>query len=367
MKIGIDANSLTRDFNNGTKRYAMELISSLAQIDKKNSYVLFASEKIKIPSQKNFKQVTLPRYPIFKRQIVLPLLIKNEKLDIFHNLDPFGPVLLRHNKMITTVHDLDLSVVYPTYLSIGYFFKRCYSEISKYFTLINSKVLVFDSKSIMIDFKHFYPRFFYKKTVRLVSLAQSSFFKLSKLNKNPKEYFLCMGDFSPRKNIETVFKSYLLLNSKYKNSYKLYLITSTSKEAKRFKEMAKKYLITSHLKIFIAPTDVEVRSLYQSAICFIYPSTYEGFGLPILEAMACGCPVITSNYGAMKEVSGGAGVLVDAKDPVNISNSMLGLIENSKLRKKLVMLGLNRAKKFSWNKTAKQTLYVYKSLHSLRS
>ena len=103
-------------------------------------------------------------------------------------------------------------------------------------------------------------------------------------------------------------------------------------------------------------------ALYSGAQAFIYPSLYEGFGLPILEAMACGCPVVTSNLGSMKEIAGEAAILVDPVSISGIANGIAKIVGDSKTRNRLINEGQRRNLEFSWEKTAFQTLDIYRSL-----
>ena len=100
--------------------------------------------------------------------------------------------------------------------------------------------------------------------------------------------------------------------------------------------------------------------LYSGAVCLLFPSLYEGFGLPILEAMACGCPVITSNLGSMAEVAGDAAILVDPNSPVAIADGIKSLLDDSALRDAMTAKGHARVKQFSWRTAAEQTLTVYR-------
>jgi len=120
--------------------------------------------------------------------------------------------------------------------------------------------------------------------------------------------------------------------------------------------------LESKVKILGYVDKNDLAALYSSAKVFIYPSLYEGFGLPILEAMNCGCPVVTSNRGSMKEIAGEAAVLVDPESAENIASGISKLNRNSKLRQEMAIKGLKRAGDFSWEKTALQTLEVYHRL-----
>lgn len=360
MKIGVDANSLTRNFRDGTRRYTEELFNALAKIDKKNEYVFFASKKIKIPNQKNFKQITIPSFPFLKRQFYLPLFAWKQNLDVFHHIDPYGSILLANQKSVVTVHDVYLEKTYPTYRSIKYFIKRYYSELARYFVLKQSKVILVVSKSTTSDMNKSLYKFLKDKIIKVTPLAPATFFKPKKqIKDNVSGYFLCMGSFTPRKNIKSVFKSYSLLDDFYKKNHKLFIIVSTKSESKHFELLANYYSINENISIVTSPSDNKVRSLYQNSMCFIYPSTYEGFGLPILEAMACGCPVITTNYGSTKEVAGAAAILIDPLDTNQIKKQMKRIIETPQLRQRLRIDGLKQVKKFSWTETARKTLNAY--------
>ena len=109
-------------------------------------------------------------------------------------------------------------------------------------------------------------------------------------------------------------------------------------------------------------SDELVALFYSKANVFVYPSHYEGFGLPVLEAMTLGAPVVTSNTSSLPEVAGDAALLIDPNDPIHLANAVLKVISDSQLRNELIQKGKARAKLFSWDKTAQETLNAYKSL-----
>ena len=148
-----------------------------------------------------------------------------------------------------------------------------------------------------------------------------------------------------------------------KENYYIYVVVSNLHTKKYLENIAIKYNIHNRIKYFFLPQTKKLIGLYQKATCFIYPSLYEGFGLPILEAMACSCPVITSNYGATKEVAANAAYLVNPKSIKSIAKAMKVIATDKILRNKLINLGLQRVKKFSWEKTAWETLKVYNSVY----
>ena len=123
------------------------------------------------------------------------------------------------------------------------------------------------------------------------------------------------------------------------------------------------YLPTNEKIIYLDYVKREnLPSLYSKAKLFIYPSLYEGFGLPVLEAMACGCPVITSNVSALNEIAGDAALFIDPNNHQSIAQGIKQVLENNNLRKEMTIKGLQQAKKFSWDRCAKETLKVYEEL-----
>jgi len=361
MKIGIDANPLTTPFPCGTKSYAQDLLENLARIDKKNEYVIFVTKKVEIPNQKNFRLVKLPNFfPILKKQLFIPYFVKKEKIDIFHNLEPYGSIFLNHPKIITTVHDLRLDTTYP-FLS-KYLLNRLCCELAR--------------------------KLVFKKSIKLLTVSNTTKKELSRLLNNKKDLetktvyngynnkfmnykniknkngILCMGDFAIRKNISRVIEAYSALPSKIKNKHPLKIVASTQRAGNDFLTLANKHKIGKYARVYAAISDTRLAQLYNHSLVFVYPSLYEGFGIPILEAMACGCPVVTSNYGAMKEIAGDSSYLVNPKSTVDISKAVQNIVENPRLLEYLKRNGLKRAKMFSWEKTARKTLELYNKVYN---
>lgn len=360
MKIGIDGLLLTIPFPCGTKNYAYELINQLAKIDKKNEYFIFATKNVKIPKQKNFNFIKVPNIsPVLKRQIIQPLLVKSQKVDIFHYLEPYGSIIHKHPKIVTTVHDVDLSNTYPLKRDP---LKRINGEILKYFTFKNSKVFITPSKTVKKEFRNVYKN----SSVYTIKEGVGSNFKVIKnIRKKGDNFFLAMGDFAPRKNITKTLEAYLLLPASFKKKYKLVIIASTSHAKEKFEEDSQKLGISHYVKVLKNVPRKRLIELYNKAVCFLYPSLYEGFGLPILEAMACGCPVITSNYGAMKELAGNCAYLINPKSATQIADAMKKVANSKRAYDGLRKRGLQRAKLFSWKETARQTLNVYSKLYRI--
>lgn len=169
-----------------------------------------------------------------------------------------------------------------------------------------------------------------------------------------KPYILFVGSIEPRKNLTRMINSWIKLPERYKKEYDLIIV---GKKNWIFKDVIIKKE-NSIKQLGYIPDDVLIR-LYSMAKAFVYPSLFEGFGLPVLEAMACGTPVITSNCSALPEVGGEAVLYVDPKNEENITTKMIELLDNKSLQEELTMKGLSRSKLFTWENTATKTIKLF--------
>jgi len=168
------------------------------------------------------------------------------------------------------------------------------------------------------------------------------------------DYLLSVATLEPRKNLKRIIEAFKMLKTK---NLKLVITGKPGWEDLNtlgFKKGNNNTIFTGYLK-----KREDLAALYSQALGLVYPSLYEGFGLPILEAMKCGCPVLTSNISSMPEVAGQAAILVDPLDVEEIARGLSELVNNQDLRKSLAKKGLAQVKKFSWEKTAQETLKVY--------
>lgn len=357
MKIGIDGTPLSTPFPCGTRHYAENLLKAISKIDKKNQYYIYSSKEVDIPKQRNFHLVLIPRIPIMKKQLFLAVLASRDKLDIFHYLEPFGSIFLRHPKIITTIHDLYLGQTYP--YNSKYLINRIYCEIIRRVVAKNTSFFITDTESIKRELELYTKTLGIRKKIETIPLSPDKIFRRVITKRSKTNFFLCMGDFSKRKNVRRIFMAFSSFGRTLKNEYGLKLLISTKAEGKHFKEMARDLKISKYVQILVDVSNRQLRNYYNNAIAFVYPSLYEGFGLPILEAMACGCPVITSDYGAMKEVAGKAAILVHPTSVDSIAGAMYKISRVGLFRRRIIQKGLRRVKIFSWNRTAKSTLAVY--------
>ena len=309
-----------------------------------------------------------PNIRIFLGSFLIKKILNNENY-ILHNLDNLGPFLLRQNntKNILTIHDIS-PVLFPKIHNsiIKFNFKRILPLLIK-----NTDLIIADSYSTKKDLEHYFK--VNKEKINVIHLGvDSSFFYprahlkkfLNKYDlKNP--YLLYLGDDNPRKNLKNLILAY---NNIYKEiSQDLVLAGPINQDKLKafIKKIDKENKLSKRI-ITLGYVDYEdLPVLYSAASAFIFPSLYEGFGLPPLEAMACGTPVIVSKNSSIPEVVGDAGLYINNPlNPEEISKIISILLDDDKLQKIMKNKGLKRAKNFSWENTINKTLKVYEEVYN---
>ncbi|MEM8638280.1 MAG: glycosyltransferase [Cyanobacteria bacterium P01_G01_bin.54] len=177
-----------------------------------------------------------------------------------------------------------------------------------------------------------------------------------------KPYFLFVGTIEPRKNIETIIHAFNCLKQKHRLPHQLILVGRKGWKYKPIFDLISRSCYSSSIHYFNYVEDSKLVVLYKEADILLYPSWYEGFGLPILEAMTFKTPVITSNTSSLPEVAGDAALMIDPNNTHELIESILSIVEDEHLREKLIMKGVEHTKRFSWSQTALQVLDAYKTL-----
>jgi glycosyltransferase involved in cell wall biosynthesis len=178
----------------------------------------------------------------------------------------------------------------------------------------------------------------------------------------PKEYILHVGTLEPRKNLVRLVEAYYQVRQEVSPPVpKLVLAGAAGWSFRQVFERIKALDLSEDVTVLGRVDDLLLPALYNGALLFVYPSLYEGFGLPVLEAMACGIPVITSNISSLPEVAGDAGLVVDPADKQALAEAIGKLIGDQGLREAFSIAGLQRAKLFSWERAARQTLSIYEN------
>lgn len=383
MRIGIDATQIgiSTEDRGGVYHYVLYLIQALRDIDRENEYVLsftFFRRKHFANYQEvrrrlgnggdNFK-VVLSRCPnLLLFPLRLPIDFFTGSLDVFHGPAHFvAPVF--SGKAVVTIHDFDFLRIPHCLDSQWVKFKDKYTRLSVQRAAMIIAVSHFMKDEIVAELG------VQKDKVRVVYHGVSPKFipirderilnRLREKYQIKDRYILFVGGFNPNKNLLRLLEGYRELSGYTTHDYCL-VITGTKKSIMSTFNviMQKVYDLGLQKRIIFTGyvSDEELPALYSGADFFIFPSIYEGFGMPVVEAMACGTPVITSNVCSLPEVAGDAALLVDPYSSSSIAEGMHKLLLDNHLRKDLVSRGFERAKLFTWEKTARETLKVYKEV-----
>ena len=367
MKIGIDVSQIV--YGTGVSRYTEELVKNLVRIDSNNQYILFFSslrQKIfnfqfsifnKNVIIKNFKLPPTLLDLLWNRWHVVDIENFMGQIDIFHSSDWTQPPAKA--KKVTTVHDVSF-LRYPE--SFPQKIIEVHQRRLKWVKKECDRVIV-DSRTTKDDLVRLLG--FNEKRIRVVYLGVDKLkVQSAKLKVKEGNYFLYIGTLQPRKNLLRLIRAFgeirdregvkLVIGGK-----KGWLYEEIFEEVKRLNLQDKVIF-----KGFVS--EEEKISLMQNALAFVYPSLYEGFGMPVLEAMSAGCPVITSNISSLPEVAGKAALLVNPHKTEEIVSAMKKVMIDSALRRELSEKGRKQANKFTWKKTAQETLKVYQELYDYR-
>mgnify|MGYP001060769793 CR=1 FL=1 len=381
MRVGFDATNILG--HSGIRTYTRELVLALASEFPEDEFVLFTtfSSSKKTPLQKFFggyPNITItgglphPRMLGDSLRRVTELTesiawwIHEVKLDFVHLTDPYGTPALP-GSFVATINDIfpiteeeyhgsDLSRKYI--LRTPVLLKKAHAIITP--TAYVKEVLRESYQSFPVDI------------VPVHDAASESFRHvppdeevLSGYGLSRNSYFLFIGRVDPRKNLANLVKAWSLISEGNRSRSNLVLVLSGCLEEKeKFRKQCGKLLEDSSIISIEGVSEEDLIQLYSSATAFVFPSFAEGFGLPVIEAMQCGCPVITSNVSCLPEITGDAAILIDPNSPEEIAAAMNAAADSDGERDKLISKGFKQAELFSWKLTAKRTMDVYRGIMS---
>ena len=363
MRIGID---VTASIYHGTGvgSYYRLLVPELMKQGKNHEFVLlgYALRRFSRLDLANKKFPFPPRFMefIWNHLHVLPVEMLAGKVDVFHAWDYLQPPASKA-RIVTTIHDLS-AIKFPMYHHLSTVTAQ---EHRLRWVRREADLIIADSETTKKDIVELLG--IEPERVRVVYLAAGAAFgefKEQRAKSKEQEvtrvrekynigenYLLAVGTMEPRKNLKRIVEAFLGVRSKESGVRNLIVVGRAG-----WGEQLKP---TEGVNFLGLVSDTDLPALYAGAQALIYPSLYEGFGLPILEAMTVGCPVVTSDLGSLKEISGKAAILVD---PENVESIVIGIQTALDKRQSLINRGYQRAGDFSWEKTAKQTLDIYESL-----
>ncbi|MEK6333406.1 MAG: glycosyltransferase family 1 protein [Acidobacteriota bacterium] len=368
MHIAIDAHSVGAELG-GNESYASNLIKALAEIDQSNRYTLFVTRQAAVERLAgrwpNFEvKRTSPHTPLVRIPLTLSAELRRNPVDLLHvqyTAPPFAPC-----PVVATIHDLAFEHLPETFKRRSWMQLR----LTVRATARRADQIITVSDYSRDDIVATYGIAPERITVT-PEAAPAHFARVTNGNEIKrvresygiaKEYILSLCSIQPRKNLVRLIEAYtsvrlsrppgefpqLVLAGK-----RAWLDRETIRAAER-NSADRDIVFTGYVP------DRDLPALYTGAICFVYPSYFEGFGLPVLEAMQCGVPVIAGNRTSLPEVVGDAGVLVDPFNEKEMADGIARVVDNPDHRAQLSVKGLKRAREFDWTTTAEMTLQVYK-------
>ena len=375
MDIAIDAHSVGAQLA-GNESYAVNLIEALAEIDQTNLYTLYVTKPAALDRfanrWSNFKvSQTLPHTPLVRIPLTLSAELRRHPVDVLHvqfTAPPFAPC-----PVVTTIHDLSFEHLPETFkrrsrtqlrltvrrtarkaaliLTLSEFSRR---DIIETYAVDPERVLVTPAAAPM----HFKP---VADETELKTIRER--YGIS------ANYLLSLGSIQPRKNLTRLIEAFQWLRTARPDDKPPQLVIAGKRgwlDDDVFRAARQDGLNESVKLIGYVPEE-DLPALYSGALCFVYPSYFEGFGLPVLEAMQCGAPVIAGNQTSLPEVAGNAALLFDPFDTRALVEAIARVIDHPDYRAELRVKGLKRAAEFSWIQTARLTLKTYERAVASRS
>jgi glycosyltransferase involved in cell wall biosynthesis len=368
MRIGVDAR-LMHHQPAGISRYTWHLLHALAQIDRDNEFVVFQHRRHREPiiEQPNFRRATLfaPAHSRLE-QLMLPIELLPHRLDLLHSTD-FIPPLHSPTPTVITVHDL-------AFLHWPHFVTK---DSAAYYGQIDRAVT--RARRVIVPSEHTRKDLIGQlgapadKVSVIYEAADPSFVPLPLEETRrtvcdkfdiPPSYIFTVGTIEPRKNLNGLLQAFRILKDRYSVSAETGLVIAGSKGwlYDETLETIQTLGLSDCTFLLGRVSDEDLHRLYVGARCHIHTAYYEGFGLPPLEAMACGTPTIVSNVSSLPEVVNDAALLVDPRDWEEIAVALHRLLTDDDLHAELRRKGLQRAACFSWEQAARQTLDVYRAV-----
>ena len=396
MRIGLDLQVLNDDHRTGIGNYAFNLVRELLNLESGHEFILFTPQGITSPNPSSrggageVKVVTLPgkKIPFYDAHARFAKIIEKENLDVFHGVANTIPLGLKGwnggkgSKAVITVHDLAI-YKHPEWFPSGQWFSK---NIVVPRSIQKADRIIVPSETTKQDLQELF-QVGEDKIVVVPMGVEERFFRANangEPHPNPllgkereaKKCILFVGTVEPRKNIQRLIEAYEGVPEDLKQGYELWIVGNNP--------LNPPYLKGEGIRVLDYVADEELPGLYQNASLFVYPSLYDGFGLPVLEALASGVPVVTSKDSPMAEAAGDTAILVDPYSVEEIregimksiparlaSESVAGRRDDAYVSEKMGVKGgrgemgargVIRAREYSWERTARETMRVYESL-----
>lgn len=364
MRIAIDARKL-RDFGIGT--YIRNILIELSRLDRTTEYVVLCRPDDMNSGDvlgQNFRMVaeTAPLYSITE-QYRIPMALAREGVKLVHEPHYVLPPAIRCRSVVT-IHDC-IHLMFPQYLpgKLAY----VYAKGSMWAATRKADRILTVSEASKRDILRFFDVPPEKVEViynaideRFLAPANAERMDLVRQRYQLDDPFVMyVGNIKPHKNIERLIDAFARARSKSPDNLKLIIIGDEISKYPALRHLVHRYKLDKHVRFLGFQPMETLAAFYRLARAFVFPSLYEGFGLPPLEAMACGSPVVTSNVSSLPEVCGGAALLVDPYDVDAIAHGIVQAVTDDTLRADLIARGYERARSFSWTQSVKKIHEIY--------
>ncbi len=368
MNIAINARVLN-ERQGGPARYTLNLIKELAAVDRKNHYAIlmydtmefdfelpknFTVKIIRLRSKLFFDYFYIPMFSwmnkidifLFPKNTFSPL-VRGKKIPVYHDIVYFEDFNFREFKFFDNLHHRIMIPVAARFSSIDLTVSEFTASRMRELLNINPEKIRVVKEGVEGRFKRISDR------KRLANVVKKYGIR--------RPFFFYAGSLSPRKNMVNLIKAFIKIKNEI--PHVIYFTGGDSWLDNQVHAMIDENRLGKRIIKLGYISEEDLVAMYNLADCYLYPSLYEGFGLPILEAQACGCPVITSRASSCPETAGKGALLVDPHDPDEIADAMLRMVRDKNTRRKTIDHGLENSKKYTWRKTAAQVLQIFLELN----
>jgi glycosyltransferase involved in cell wall biosynthesis len=374
MKVAIDVRTVLSN-RSGVGNYVLHLIQNLKQVDRDTIYYFLALKKNlsflgPLAGEQNplLTVFSHESHPLgdFWEHFMLPLRLKEKEIDVFHGPASLIPFRKDHYRVVVTIHDL-VAFLFPETIPLKYgaymrfllrqAVKRANKIISvSYHTRQDLiKILKVPPEKIVVIHEAPSPNFRPIDHNKVRTLLKEKY-------GITKKYIYHLGNIEPRKNLIVLLEAFTLVCREFGSEYQLVVSGQKGWLIRSLSQFLKNYPNREQVRFTGYVPMEDLPFFMNGAELFVFPSLYEGFGLPVLEAMSCGIPVVSSNRSSIPEIVGSAGALIDPTNTQELADQIIALLSNEADRNRLSMLGKEQAARFSWLEVARKTLEVYRSV-----
>ena len=374
MKVAIDVRTILSN-RSGVGNYVLHLIQNLKKVDPESIYY-FLSLKKNLPFLGSFASEQNHLLTVFSHEshplgdfwehFVLPVRLMKKGIDIFHGPASLIPFRKDHYRVVVTIHDL-VAFLFPETIPLKYgaymryLLRHAVKRANKIISVSHHtrqdliEILKVPSEKIIVIHEAPSPIFRPYDPMEVRTFLKERY-------GIQKKYIYHLGNIEPRKNLIVLLEAFTRVCRELGPEVQLVVSGQKGWLIRSLNQFLKNYPNRDQV-FFTGYVPMEELPFFMNgAELFVFPSLYEGFGLPVLEAMSCGTPVISSNRSSIPEIIGSAGILIDPTDTRELADRIIFLLRNREERKRLSLLGKEQAARFSWEEAARKTLDVYRSV-----